>query len=241
MNLNPKQIKIIFWITVFAIGMGFLESAVVVYLRNIYYPEGFQFPLSPIDNFIAITELLRETATLLMLISIGWIAGKSPISKFAFFIYSFAIWDIYYYVFLKLLLGWPESLLTWDILFLIPVTWVGPVIAPIILSLTMILLAYLIIMYEQNDVIPIIKLREWIILITGSCLLIFGFCLDYSTFLLEKYSFFEIFNFTGNDSFMEYVSTYTPRKFNWTIFILGEIILLSGIFLYYRRNKKKIT
>ena len=84
--------------------MGFLESAVVVYLREILYPEGFAFPLSPIPVSLAVTELLREVATLIMLVTIGIIAAKRFSTGFAWFIYSFAIWDIFYYVFLKLLL-----------------------------------------------------------------------------------------------------------------------------------------
>ena len=33
----------------YAVAMGYLEAAVVVYLRAIYYPEGFSFPLKPMD------------------------------------------------------------------------------------------------------------------------------------------------------------------------------------------------
>ncbi|MBL7138880.1 MAG: hypothetical protein ISS17_08905, partial [Bacteroidales bacterium] len=128
-------------ITLFAIAMGFLESAVVVYLRAIYYPEGFAFPLKIIEGPVATTEILREAATLIMLITVAILAARRWIIRFAWFIYIFAIWDIFYYIFLWLLLGWPESLLTWDILFLIPTTWVGPVLAPVINSLTMIALA----------------------------------------------------------------------------------------------------
>ncbi len=75
-----------------------------------------------------------------MLASVGIAAERNNIQRFTYFIISFAVWDIFYYVFLKLFLNWPESLLTWNILFLIPVTWVGPVIAPVILSALMIVL-----------------------------------------------------------------------------------------------------
>src|SRR5579859_4688314 len=129
------------WLTLFSIAMGFLETAVVVYLRKIYYPHGFQFPLTPVDPDIGLVEFLREAATIIMLVGIGIIAGKNTSQKFAIFLYCFAVWDIFYYVFLKLLLGWPESLFTWDILFLIPVPWVGPVLAPSIVALTMIAFA----------------------------------------------------------------------------------------------------
>jgi hypothetical protein len=118
--------RLLFWITLFSISMGFLESSVVVYIREIYYPGGFDFPIVTMDKTLAITELLREAATMFMLLSAGIIAGRNTAERFAWFIYCFAVWDIFYYVFLYALLGWPESLLTWDILFIIPVVWDRP-------------------------------------------------------------------------------------------------------------------
>ncbi|HNX08095.1 MAG TPA: hypothetical protein PKL96_10970, partial [Bacteroidales bacterium] len=106
----------IIWVAIFAIAMGFLESAVVVYIRALYYPEGFMFPMKLISDQIMITEFFREAATMIMLIGIAVIAGSSAIERFAYFIFSFGIWDIFYYIFLYALLGWPQSLMTWDVL-----------------------------------------------------------------------------------------------------------------------------
>ena len=78
-----KTFYLLLWIAIFAISMGFLESAVVVYLRAIYYPEGFAFPLRTLDPGIAITEVLRESATMIMLITIAVITFKQGISRFA--------------------------------------------------------------------------------------------------------------------------------------------------------------
>lgn len=129
------------WIVLFfAIAMGFLEAIVVVYVRELYYPEGFRFPLKLIPPRIFSIELVRELTTLIMLAGIGLLAGKTKSGKFAWFLVNFGIWDITYYLALKIFLDWPESLHTWDILFLIPVTWIGPVLAPVICSVTMILL-----------------------------------------------------------------------------------------------------
>src|SRR4030043_48057 len=128
------------WLTVFSIAMAYLESAVVVYLRAIMYPEGFDFPLAPMQPGIAVTEIFREAATIIMLLGAGYLGGRYLTQRFAWFIYCFAIWDIFYYVFLKMLDHWPASLMTWDILFLIPTTWTGPVLTPLIVSLTMLLL-----------------------------------------------------------------------------------------------------
>src|ERR1035437_10974400 len=111
-----KLSHLLLWTGIFAAAMAFLESAVVVYLRALYYPEGFVFPLKMMDQQILVTEIFREAATIVMLFTIGVISTKSWISRFAVFIYAFAIWDIFYYIYLVFLLGWPPSLLTWNLL-----------------------------------------------------------------------------------------------------------------------------
>lgn len=117
-------------ITAFAVAMGFLEATVVVYLRAIYYPTGFTFPLVSMAPQLVVAELLREAATLVMLLAPAALLSRNRLERFAWFCWAFAVWDLFYYVFLKVLLGWPESLLTWDVLFLLPTVWVGPVLAP---------------------------------------------------------------------------------------------------------------
>ncbi|MEI2825904.1 MAG: hypothetical protein V9F04_05470 [Dermatophilaceae bacterium] len=122
-------VQLLPWMTVYAIAMAFLESAVVIDLRALYYPVEFTFPMAPIDRRIAITELLREVATMVMLLAPGAMLTRRALERFAWFIYCFGVWDIFYYVFLKAILDWPVTLLDWDILFLVPVPWVGPVLA----------------------------------------------------------------------------------------------------------------
>jgi hypothetical protein len=230
-----KTLPLFIVVTGFAVAMGFLECAVVVYLREIYYPAGFKFPLAPISPNIAITEILREAATLIMLLGVGYLAGRNFSTRFAWFIYSFAIWDIFYYIFLKLLLNWPESLMTDDILFLIPITWVGPVITPVIVSLSMILLASTIIYYENNHTITRLTKNDWLIFIVGSLLLILGFTWDYSNYILEHFSFNEIFSVQNKDALYKTAAQYIPRKFNWFLFILGQSIIFFGIYRYWKR------
>ena len=138
---------------IFAIAMGYLEAAVVVYLRELYYSDGFYikekvgFPfikfglveeLKPFSKKLILTELGREAATIIMLVTLSLIAGNSIKSYIAYFLILFGIWDIFYYVFLKVILGWPESLSTTDVFFLIPVPWIGPVWLPVLLSLIII-------------------------------------------------------------------------------------------------------
>ncbi len=137
MNLKRR----LFWFAVFGISFGYIESAVVVYLREIYYPDGFSFPLAPIAEDILRTETLREAATLALLWSAAALSYVRLQSRIAAFFILFGIWDIFYYVFLKLLLDWPASMQTWDILFLIPLPWVGPVWAPVAVSLGLIILS----------------------------------------------------------------------------------------------------
>lgn len=235
-----KKHHVLIWITLFAIAMGIFEGAVVVYIRALYYPEGFDFPLKLMSNQVAITEVIRELASLLILLSVGIIAGKNFSQRFAWFIYSFAVWDIIYYVFLYLILAWPSSLLTWDVLFLLPVTWTGPVITPVIISLLMILLAMII--YTGNiktDNKLIISKREWIILICGSFVVFISFIWDYCRFInqnLDRIAYREqVFSVRVYNLSFQYI----PDRFPWLVFILGASIILIGIFLFYQRNKKE--
>ncbi|MFC2114062.1 hypothetical protein ACFLRI_01790 [Bacteroidota bacterium] len=229
------KLNILIWITLFSIAMGLLECAVVIYLREIYYPEGFAFPLKSIEGNIALTEILREAATLIMLVSIGILAGKNFYERFAYFILSFAIWDISYYIFLKILIGWPESLMTWDILFLIPAPWVGPVIAPVILSILMTVFALLIIYFNQFREVAIKRL-DWILLILGSVIVIVSFIWDYMVFMLEQFSIPEVLSLTNRNTVLAYSTNYIPEQFVWWPFILGSLIISSAIFAFYKRN-----
>ncbi len=221
-------------VTLFFIALGYIESAVVIYMREILYPAGFQFPLAPIKIDLAVTELIREVATLVILVCIGFITGRTFSVGFAWFLYSFAIWDIFYYVFLKLLIGWPESLMTWDILFLIPTTWVGPVITPVIVSLTMILLAMILVYYNRKFEKNKINRIEWCLLIIGSVILILSWTWDYSAFILEHYTFREIWSVPG-DELYNVASQYIPRKFYWGIFLVGEGVIMAGILFMWKR------
>ncbi|MGA2823030.1 MAG: hypothetical protein ABSE72_05840 [Bacteroidales bacterium] len=234
-----KISEILLWTGIFAAAMAFLESAVVVYLRALYYPEGFVFPLKMMDQHILVTEILREAATMVMLFTIAGIATKSRISRFAVFIYSFAIWDIFYYIYLIFLLGWPPSLLTWDLLFLIPVTWAGPVLAPVINSLTMILLAVVILYYRSKDETFRISLYEWLLLITGSLIVIIAYTRPYMSYMLDRYSISEMVHFRGNTKLIEYAAAFVPVTFSWVIYLLGQILFFWSILhmmIRMRRN-----
>jgi hypothetical protein len=98
-NHQTNMTKTIVWLTAFSIAMGFLESAVVIYIREMYYPAGFNFPLVDIKRNIVVVELWRELATIIMLAAIGYLTGRTKAQQFVFFLFSFGVWDIFYYVF----------------------------------------------------------------------------------------------------------------------------------------------
>ena len=227
--------KTLLLITIFSIAMGYLETSVVVYLRALLYPQGFSFPLSPMPSSLIITEILREAATLIMLLGAGVMAGHTLITRFAWLMYAFAIWDIFYYVFLKALLNWPESLFTWDLLFLIPVTWTGPVIAPIIVSITMIAFALLIIHKSTKTETIRMGWSNWNLLIAGSVILIISFTLDYLKFVTTKINLLNIFSIP-KDLLLNISFEYVPNRFNWLVFTIGEMIIIFAIIRFYRRK-----
>jgi hypothetical protein len=226
------------WLSLFSIAMGFLEAAVVLYLRELYYPEGFNFPLKLMSNNVAIVEVFREIATLVMLLGAGVVAGRTRTEKFGLFLYCFAVWDIFYYIFLKLTLNWPESLMTWDILFLIPTTWVGPVVAPVIVSLTMILLAITISKFTDQNLNTRLTLAEWALLLAGAITLTAGFVYDYVAYLMKYFGFRAIFNPSNMQALMAKATGYVPSFFPWAIFLAGELAIIGAIGLFFFRNRR---
>lgn len=225
-------------LTLFSIAMAFLETAVVIYLRALLYPGGFDFPLAAMPPDLVLTEIIREFCTLLMLLGAGILSGKTVSRRFAGFIYAFAVWDIFYYVFLKLMIGWPESFLTWDLLFLIPTTWTGPVITPVLVSLTMIFLAMLIFINSGKGYNTGLRKLDWIMLSAGSLVLILSFVWDYSSWFFETFRLKDLFTLEARPDLYNMTFTYIPRNFPWVLFITGEVILLLSIFLYGRRIRK---
>lgn len=234
--MQKQTIKTLLWLLIFGLAMGLLESAVVVYLRELYYPEGFAFPLKPMSPALILTEILREAATLVMLIAVGVLTGRTRTERFAYFIYTFAVWDIFYYVFLKLLLNWPESLLTWDILFLLPTTWAGPVIAPLILSLLMIALSLAISYFTDHSLQTRITAREWLALVAGSLVVIVSFTLAYVQFMLSYFSLAKLL--IPDSEVMDRALTFVPHRFHWGIFAAGALIICYGLAAFILRLKK---
>jgi hypothetical protein len=138
---------------VFGTGFGFVEAAVVSYLRRIIgYESGYHLGARKVyldlgviafvqpdrsvlvDLHLTQVEIAREAATLFMLVAIAVLAGETLRRRLAAFFIAFTVWDLTYYLFLRVLDGWPTSLLDRDVFFLIPVTWVGPVATAVVAS-----------------------------------------------------------------------------------------------------------
>jgi hypothetical protein len=217
--------------------MGFLEGIVVVYLRELYYPDGFEFPLVMLANRVIVIEWVRELSTLLMILAVAIIGAKLNFERFALFLYTFGIWDITYYVALKIFLDWPETLLTWDILFLIPITWLGPVIAPLLCSLSMIVMALTILSARQRAKVHFSRL-EWLVVISGALIIFIAFIQDFFLLLLRGGYFNHLVAQELDENLIHDITSFIPGKFNWFLFLLGFILVNLTTFLFIYRLKR---
>lgn len=169
-------------VVILAAAFGYNEAAVVVYLRQIFHPEGFKFPLAGFlladsSRSLIMTEVGRETATLVLIFSGCLLAGRNFRQRVAYFMTIFAVWDIFYYVWLKVLIDWPASIMDWDILFLIPEPWAGPVLAPLIVSAAMLVFAGFI-LYRDGAGRPIkVKSGDWLGFCAAGAVVIISFCI----------------------------------------------------------------
>jgi len=124
-------------VTVYAVAMAVVEAMVVYYLRRLFalqygatFAQGrFTFPATYLGH-----EQVREAATIVMLAAVALLAGRGPRQRAAYFLLAFGVWDIGYYAALKIMLDWPASPATRDLLFLIPSQWWEPVWLPLLVS-----------------------------------------------------------------------------------------------------------
>jgi len=233
--MNPSQKRTYLLVFIFSIAMGFLEAVVVVYLRKIYYPHGFDFPLAILPPKMYYTELSREAATIVMLVTLALMAGKTRLERFAYFLFAFAIWDIIYYIGLKLLVNWPPTLMTWDILFLIPLPWVSPVLAPLICALSMIALAFSLTYGQQKVHNFRVRWIEWELVIVGAFIVFCTFIWEYANFLLS----------IGVPDVPKAlvraaIVRFSPESYPWGLYITGEILILIAIVLIWRRSLRNV-
>jgi hypothetical protein len=130
-------------LTLFGTAMAHVEGVVVVYLRKalgVLEPASTTEILGEFNKHYINIERTREAATIVMLITLSLLVGETLLEKLVIFLWTFAIWDLFYYVSLYVLIKWPPNLTTTDVLFLIPRPWIAPVWIPIGISLAVIIL-----------------------------------------------------------------------------------------------------
>ena len=202
--------KSLLYLIAWGVLFGYMEAAVVVYLREIYYPDGFTFPLVLIDQNIMLTELLREGVTLFIMWTTVSLTYQRIQSRVAAFFLIFGVWDIFYYVFLKLLLNWPDTLVSWDILFLIPLPWVGPVWAPVLISVGFIISSIFILTLNHMNRYVAFDNKFILLELFAASMIIFSFVMTGRTVIEQN----------------------APIHFPLYLFLFG-FLLGIGIFLYY--------
>ncbi len=189
----------------FAAAFAYIEAAVVVYLRLLFYPGKITGPLFPLNlqpSLAGYVELGRELATLILLFSLSYLVATSKEEFFAFFTFSFGSWDVLYYFWLKVLINWPQSMGTWDVLFLLPVVWSSPWWCPVTVSLVMMSVAVILLKEKRKLTKPGLSLYG-----VGAILIFISFVWNAETIM------------KGN----------VPVKFPYALLAAGELLMLASL------------
>jgi hypothetical protein len=213
-------------VILFGIAFGYLEASVVVYLRTLGgpiraaagLPAESLFPLLPLDRLspallaLVKIELPREAATLIMLAAVAFAVSRDPHRRLGAFLLAFGVWDLTFYLWLRVLLGWPPSLLTWDILFLLPVPWAAPVLAPVIIATTMSIFGARLLAIPPSPVPKLAPKIGGVVLIAGALIVLGTFTWDWRRWLAGG----------------------MPEHYPWSIFALGEALIIAGFLSFLR-------
>jgi hypothetical protein len=206
---------------VFAIAMAWVEAAAVYYLRAMVDRiEPYQANPLPIRGVLGQVELVREAATLVMLATLGMLAGRTRRAQVAYAAVAFGVWDIFYYVFLRLIGDWPKSLFDWDILFLIPLPWWGPVLAPICIALLMIVGGTLASQSAVGQPATAFTRRLWRLQALGIALALYVFMADALRVV-----------HLGLDA----TTMVLPKAFNWSLFCVAFALMAAPVLFESRQ------
>jgi hypothetical protein len=211
----PARARTRWWVVVvFALAMAWLEAATVYYLRVLVGRlNPYQDNPLPIHGILGQVELVREVATLVMLFTVGMLAGRTWQTRLAYTAVAFGVWDIFYYVFLKAICDWPTSLFDWDILFLLPLPWWGPVLAPVCVALLMILWGTLVSQRRAGSLPASIALTR----VLGSI----GIALALYAFMADALHVVHL----GGDA----TRTVLPQTFNWSVFVVALTLMAAPV------------
>jgi hypothetical protein len=217
--------RVLFPLVIFAIAFGYAEAMQVVYMRALAVPVRAQlglapdgvFPLPPVDQLgplrhLVLLEQLREAATILMLAAGGGFIARDPRTWLAAIAFLFGVWDLAYYGWLRVLLGWPSSVLDWDVLFLLPVPWAAPVLAVLISAASLVCGGAISLLRPAQRVSKL----AWLLLWTSAALMLLCFTWEWRYWL----------------------SGGMPRNFPWALFGAAEVLAVAG-FLAARRASRR--
>lgn len=214
-RVSMKNKSTLVILAVYAVAMALLESAVVIYMRHLYYAANPLeiFPLRFLDSYDTVLELSREVATVVMILTVALLADRSSRTRtFAAFVFVFGVWDLFYYFWLKVLLGWPVSWLEWDVLFLIPSVWLGPWICPAMISVLFIVWGAWTLGSNNNiSLTP----RSTAMFVTGAALGLIAFLQPAAHVLI--------------DGGVTKLAEYTPGSFWWWLFIPGYLLMTCSL------------
>jgi hypothetical protein len=200
-----RVMRKLWWVAACAVAMAYLEAAVVVYLRALLRIDLTHVSLGHYFNI----EVGREVATIVMLVAVGWVAGRKLQDRLAYGAFAFGLWDIWYYIWLTVLVGWPETLFDWDILFLIPLRWWGPVLSPVLIALLLCIVGiFVIVRTERRDKVEFTTARL-VALALGGLLALYVFMADAIGALVR-----------GNVGWDG-----RPSAFNWPLFLLAMALM----------------
>ncbi len=209
------------WLGIVAIAFAYIEAAVVVYLRVLLYPDPLQiFPMAQPSPLLIGVEFGRELATLVLLAGVAILTARGAWGKLFRFFFLFGLWDLAYYGWLRVFIGWPKTPWDWDVLFLIPVPWLGPVLAPMLVALLLVISGLVYFSLLEHRKKPVMDPLPLALGAIGVGLVLASFWKDA----------WEVIRTHG----VHYFQYYVPTTFAWPLFSIGWLLMVLAAWLFGR-------
>lgn len=210
--LTPR--RTVLWLGVYAAAMAWVEAAAVVYLRRIHYPDNplALFPLRAWPATDLGVEIVREAATIAMILAVALLSVPGRTRRIAAFLYVFGLWDLFYYAWLKVVLGWPAAWADWDILFLIPWPWLAPWYAPAAVAVMLALWGGGVLVGGAEPAVS----RGSLLLAAAGLLLVLASFLEPAL--------------RSSGGVGAPGGRFVPSRFLWEVYLPGSALLASGLF-----------
>ena len=210
-----RHYRTFLWLALYAVTMAHVEAALVVHLRGVYHPDDplAIFPMVVLSQRDFAIELARELATVLMILSVAALARRHFAGRFAAFVFVFGLWDIFYYIWLRVMIGWPTSWWEWDVLFLIPWPWLGPWLTPVLIALMFVVWGGWALTRESAPVWSRTTLTTFTV---GAVIGVAAFLIPVAPLLSG-----------GEDA----LRGFTPDEFPWLVYWLGVALMAAGLLI----------